>query len=233
MGRDDVWVPNRGVDGNSHPRRAGYSWGNFSVMPGPHWWGHERSLGPGFPPAPLAFKGAVSPAFGLTLYGGALTRLSRALGTPDILSGVCRPSRTAHPPLSPGGLPGVRGAGKSGWCFIGASARPGDRASSLPPTLCTLPRTPTTGCSKAPQGLLAPSGVPGLCTRRWVRRAPGRDSGDLVDPFMHAGTYPARHLATLRGSELPPAFSGASPGCTRVSRTASGQDSAPVHTLTG
>ena len=50
---------------------------------------------------------------------------------------------------------------------------------------------------------------------------------------MHAGTYPARHLATLRGSELPPAFSGASPGCTRVSRTASGQDSAPVHTLTG
>jgi len=33
------------------------------------------------------------------------------------------------------------------------------------------------------------------------------------------------------GSGLPPAFSGASPGCTRGSRTASGQDSAPVHTL--
>ena len=114
MGRDDVWVPNRGVDGNSHPRRAGYSWGNFSVMPGPHWWGHERSLGPGFPPAPLAFKGAVSPAFGLTLYGGALTRLSRALGTPDILSGVCRPSRTAHPPLSPGDYPGLGVRGRVG-----------------------------------------------------------------------------------------------------------------------
>ena len=50
---------------------------------------------------------------------------------------------------------------------------------------------------------------------------------------MRAGTYPARHLATLRGSELPPAFSGASPGWTPVSRTASGQDSAPVHTLSG
>ena len=37
----------------------------------------------------------------------------------------------------------------------------------------------------------------------------------------------------LRESELLPAFSGASPGWTRVSRTASGQDSAPVHTLTG
>ena len=107
MGRDDVWVPNRGVDGNSHPRRAGYSWGNFSVMPGPHWWGHERSLGPGFPPAPLAFKGAVSPAFALALYGGVLTRLSRALGTPDILSGVCRPSQTPPPPLSPGCYPGL------------------------------------------------------------------------------------------------------------------------------
>lgn len=63
--------------------------------------------------------------------------------------------------------------------------------------------------------------------------APGQDSGDLVDPFMRAGTYPARHLATLRESELLPAFSGASPGCTPVSRTASGQDSAPVQTLSG
>ena len=64
-------------------------------------------------------------------------------------------------------------------------------------------------------------------------RAPGWDSEDRVDPFMHVGTCPTRHLATLRGSELPPAFSGASPGWTRVSPTASGQDSAPVHTLTG
>ena len=103
----------------------------------------------------------------------------------------------------------------------------------LPPTLRTHDHTPTTGCGKAPRGLLAPRGVPGLCTRLRVHRIPGRDSGDLVGPFMHAGTYPARHLATLRESELLPAFSGASPGWTRVSRTASGQDSAPVHTLTG
>jgi len=32
---------------------------------------------------------------------------------------------------------------------------------------------------------------------------------------------------------LPPAFSGASPGWTPVSRTASGQDSPPVQTLSG
>ncbi len=116
---------------------------------------------------------------------------------------------------------------------MGASPRPGDRGSSLPPTLRTRDRTPTPGCCKAPRGLLAPPGLPGLCTWLRVQRAPGWDSGDLVDPFMHAGTYPARHLATLRESELLPAFSGASPGWTRVSRTASGQDSAPVHTLSG
>ncbi len=210
MGRDDVWVPNRGVDVNSRPRRAGYSRGNFSVMPGPHRGGHERSLGPGFPPAPLAFKGAVSPAFGLALYGGFLTRLSRALGTPDIFSGVCRPSRTAHLPLSP--VSRVRDTITGGWCFIGASLTPREVSSLLPPTLCTRNRIPTTGCSKAPRGLLAPPGDPGLCTRLRVHRVPGWDSGDLVDPFMRAGTYPARHLATLRESELLPAFSGASPG---------------------
>ena len=55
-------------------------------------------------------------------------------------------------------------------------------------------------------------GLPDCAPAQGVHGAPGWDSGDLVDPFMHAGTYPARHLATLRGSELPPAFSGASPG---------------------
>ncbi len=42
----------------------------------------------------------------------------------------------------------------------------------------------------------------------WVRRVTGGDSGALVGPFMHVGTYPTRHLATLRESELLPALSG-------------------------
>ncbi len=124
------------VDGNSHPRRAGYSWGNFSVMPGPPTGGGARAFArPGFPPpAPLAFKGAVSPAFGLTLYGGVLTRLSRALGTPpDILSGVCRPpSRTAHPPLSPPG------------CYPGLGVREGVGGVSL-----AHPRGPETALHRS------------------------------------------------------------------------------------
>lgn len=181
-------------------------------MPGPHRKGHERSLGRGFPARPLAFKGLVRPAFGLALYGGVLTRLSRPLGALDILSRACRPSRTAHLPLSRGSTPRLEARSPVAGVSL-APPRPPEKAPHwLPATLRTSNRASAAGCSKAPRGLLAPPGVPGLCTRRWVRRAPGRDSGDLVDPFMHAGTYPARHLATLRESELLPAFGGASPG---------------------
>jgi hypothetical protein len=45
-------------------------------------------------------------------------------------------------------------------------------------------------------------GVPGLFARRWVHRAAGGDSGDLIDPFMRVGTYPTRHLATLSNHRL-------------------------------
>ncbi len=161
------------------------------------------------------------------------------MGTPpDILSGVCRPpSRTAHPPLSPPGLcPGLGVREGVGGVSLAHPRGPETALHRSHLHYAPPPAPPTTGCSKAPQGLLAPpsGGVPGLCTRRWVRRAPpGRDSGDLVDPFMHAGTYPARHLATLRGSELPPGlqrrFARLDPGFTY----ASGQDSAPVHTFPG
>jgi hypothetical protein len=41
-------------------------------------------------------------------------------------------------------------------------------------------------------------GVRGLFVHvTWVHRVGGGDSGALVDPFMHVGTYPTRHLATL------------------------------------
>jgi len=102
MGRADVDVANRGVDVGSRPRRPCYPRGNFSVMPGPHRGGHERSLGRGFPAGPLTVKGPVRPAFALALYGGVLTRLSRPLGARVIFLRACRPSRTAHPVLSPG-----------------------------------------------------------------------------------------------------------------------------------
>ena len=40
-------------------------------------------------------------------------------------------------------------------------------------------------------------------------RAPPRDSAALVEPFMQAGTYPARDYATLGPSELRPPFTRA------------------------
>lgn len=76
MGRADIWVANRGVDGSSRPRRLCYPRGNFSVMPGPHRGGHERSLGQAFALGSLAFQDPIKPAFGLALYVGVLTRLS-------------------------------------------------------------------------------------------------------------------------------------------------------------
>ena len=67
----------------------------------------------------------------------------------------------------------------------------------------------------------------------WLHRVVGGDSGALVVPFMRVGTYPTRHLATLRESELLPSFAGPYPGWTRVSGTCTGQDSEAVHTLSG
>src|SRR3970282_2156999 len=86
---------------------------------------------------------------------------------------------------------------------------PEDCLRRLPATLCIRNHTATTGCSKAPQGLLSPTEVCGLFVHiMWLHRVVGGDSGALVVPFMHVGTYPTRHLATLRESELLPAFSG-------------------------
>ena len=86
---------------------------------------------------------------------------------------------------------------------------PEGRLRRLPATLCIHNHIATTGCRKAPQGLLSPTEVRGLFVHgMWLHRAAGGDSGALVVPFMHVGTYPTRHLATLRESELLPAFSG-------------------------
>src|SRR3972149_5733292 len=96
-------------------------------------------------------------------------------------------------------------------------APPKRRLPRLPTTLCNHRRIAATSCSKAPQGLLFPTEDRGLFVHViWVHRVAEGDSGALVGPFMHVGTYPTRHLATLRESELLPAFSGPSLGWTHV-----------------
>lgn len=197
----------------SRPRRLCYPRGSFSVMPGPHRGGHERSLGRGFPAGPPAFRGPVRPAFALALYGGALTRLSRPLGARVTFSRACRPSQTAHLGLSPGVLPPGKPRGR-GWVVFHWPLPAPRRGRLIGSHLRYAPAPP-----RQPQaavklhGVFSPcGGLPDCAPAPGVHGAPGQDSGDLVDPFMRAGTYPARHLATLRESELLPAFSGASPG---------------------
>ena len=83
---------------------------------------------------------------------------------------------------------------------------PEGRLRRLPATLCIRNHTATTGCSKAHR-VFSPTEVRGLFVHvMWLHRAAGGDSGALVVPFMHVGTYPTRHLATLRESELLPAL---------------------------
>jgi len=38
----------------------------------------------------------------------------------------------------------------------------------------------------------------------WVRGCEGRDSVQVIDPFMHVVNYTTRHMATLRELELLP-----------------------------
>ena len=57
------------------------------------------------------------------------------------------------------------------------------------------------------------------------------DSGEVVTPFMHVGTYPTRNFATLGPSELQPPFTGALSLCenTFFSPSGTGQVSVPIH----
>ena len=85
---------------NSRPRQACYPRGNFSDISNPHQRGSGCSLSQTFASGSLALEDPVRPAFAFALCGGFLSRLSRPLGPLDIFSRGCRPSQTAHQPLS-------------------------------------------------------------------------------------------------------------------------------------
>ena len=67
-----------------------------------------------------------------------------------------------------------------------------------------------------------------------VHRGQEGDSGEVVTPFMHVGTYPTRNFATLGPSELQPPFTGALSLCvnTFFSPSGTGQVSVPILPLT-
>ena len=164
---------------------------------------HRGSLGPAFASWSASVTDQVRPAFALALHGGVLTRLSRPLGPPDAFSGGCRPSQTAHLPVSPfsglgtwpwvGGVPWTPPPPPEGWL------------RRLPPTLCTHGHAPTTGCSKAPRGLRFPLGVSGLCTG--MVGSPGSGPGQWGPRYaIHAGrNLPDKEFRYLKRVIVTPA----------------------------
>ena len=178
-------------------------------MPGPHRRGHERSLGLAFASGSLTVKEPVRPAFGLALYSGVLTRLSRPLGALVIFSRACRPSRTAHLPVFWNSCPSKRYSYRRAvlHCRLRSPRRDCFKGSRLRSASIAVPQRQA---AVKLHGVFSPRRESPACSLgACVRRVPGWDSGALVDPFMHVGTYPTRHLATLRESELLPAFGGA------------------------
>ena len=119
------------------------------------------------------------------------------------------PPQPNCPPARVPGLHQVSDTANKGWYYKVASIISGEMKAWLPAILCKLYHTASTSCSKTPRGLLSPMEDDGLFVHlMWLHRVVGGDSGALVVPFMRVGTYPTRHLATLRESELLPAFSG-------------------------
>ncbi len=80
----------------------------------------------------------------------------------------------------------------------------------LPPMLHSLMQSSITSCSKGAWGLFVCRGDSESSPRLLFRRARGRDSTQVVTPFVQVGTYPTRNFATLGPLSLRPPFTGAS-----------------------
>jgi hypothetical protein len=129
MGKADSEAPNAEVNGYSRSAQVCYPRGNFSDSSSPHREGHGGSLDPTFVSESTIVQDSVRLPFGLALCGGVLTPLRQPLGPDDSLSSGCRPSQTAHQPLSPNGVSIVT---QTVWCSNFASTTPGRAASKAP-----------------------------------------------------------------------------------------------------
>src|SRR5215211_7256624 len=84
-----------------------------------------------------------------------------------------------------------------------APPRLASRLQSLPPILHKVCQHPMPGYSKGSRGLSVYPRVLGIFTetpispRLQFHRADGRDSAQIVTPFVQVGTYPTRNFATL------------------------------------
>ncbi len=118
------------------------------------------------------------------------------MGACVIFSQACRPSRTAHLPLFRRVCAGEGHSHRRAvfHCCLYPPRKTSHNGSRLRYASAAASQRQTAvklhGVFSSHRSSLAFS--PG----EWFHRAPGRDSGELVGPFMHVGTYPTRHLAT-------------------------------------
>ena len=110
-----------------------------------------------------------------------------------------RPSQTTRLARSPRPVSG-RGLGRRhGEGGIPRAAPPGlaPGVRSLPPILYTPYQRPMPGCSEGSRGLSVLPQVARISRTVQFRRVHGRDSAQVVTPFVQVGTYPTRNFATL------------------------------------
>ena len=163
----------------------------------------------------LALKVIIKQVFPLLVNRSFLILLNSLLGTCVIVQQMCRPSQTPCLKLFATRINcrtennirykanwRVSHTPQNKWNEIkssGISKLPGLPLILHPPGHFT-----ESDQSQAQQGLLSPLAIPSPFPWLWFHQVVDRDSGNLVNPFMHVTNQMTRHLATLRESQLLP-----------------------------
>ena len=119
--------------------------------------------------------------------------MSLSLGPSDIFSEGSRPRQTARLLMSSNELVNLQKVSS----ITRLTCRLAEAARILLLILSTHHKSTTTSCSKGPQGLHFPLGVPGLFTRQYFQKFLVRDSDNFVKPFMQVAIQTTRYYAHL------------------------------------
>ena len=195
MWRADIEVPNLPVDMSSWGRSACYPRSTFyPLSDGPSIRNHRITISQ-FPAWSTCWSHSQAP-----LCYCALRMITKhAEGTFESLRysfGGDHPSQTTHHTLSP--CKGIRHQINKGWYFTNDSTRPGGQGfivSHLSYTSFT--QYQCEAVVKVHGVFPSRCGYAASSPRLQFHRAHGRDSAQIVAPFVQVGTYPTRNFATL------------------------------------
>ena len=163
----------------------------------------------------LALKVIIKQVFPLLVNRSFLILLSSPSGTCVIIQQMYRPSQTPCLTTSTAGI-NCRKVNNIGCkANMHVSHTPQNKWNEIKSSgISRLPKLPLilhppghfteSDQSQAQQGLLSPLDIPSPFPWLWFHQAVGRDSRNLVNPFMRVTNQMTRHLATLRESQLLP-----------------------------